>query len=519
MKKFHPVELTYPKCKIDYLLGGVMGDYLGATICVTEVFLLTIILLFGTYDDHIILFAEFEALMGKAADGTSVSILIESLLLSDALFSLAKFIVVVTFTHVWCSNVGLPPVFVRKVVKEKGSTDEIQITLVTDKEATQKDGNTLEAVLNDENHDFTEKYDAVRNYIDSLAKPVGSLGTLEDWASRVAALQNRVMPQADNVACLVFAASHGVAADVKDGGMNCSAFPSSVTEKVVIGLDNGLAGASALSKCNNVDLRVIDVGLATDLDWSAGVVRSSENKMIGGTKNFCKENAMTGDQVEKSMLDGRRETSRAIDDLGATTIVFGEVGIGNTTTSAALLACLTGKDPTELCGSGASTTRDGVNTEVLKKKVLIVKEAIQHHGTMKGQPHKALKAVGGLEIAAIVGGILESTERNVAVIVDGFICTTAAMIACQINPTTSRALLFATESTEKGQTIALQEITKIALANGFPPPESPALCMKLRMGEGTGALAAVPLLRSACAMLSMGTLEEVLSLNSNGPSC
>ena len=495
-----------------------MGDYLGATICATEVLLLTIILLFGTYDDHIIVLAEFQSLMGKVADATSMSTLIESLLLSDALFSLAKFIVVVKFTHVWCSNVGLPPVFVRKIVKEKGSTEEIQITLVTEKEATEKDENTLEAFLNDVNHDFTEKYDEVRNYIDSLAKPVGSLGTLEDWASRVAALQKRVMPQADNVACLVFAASHGVAADVKDGGMNCSAYPSSVTEKVVIGLDNGLAGASVLSKCNNVDLRVIDVGLATDLDQSE-VVRSSENKMMGGTKNFCNGNAMTGDQVEKCMLDGRRETSRAIDDLGATIIVFGEVGIGNTTTSAALLACLTGKDPTELCGSGASTTRDGVNTEIVKKKVSIVKEAIQYHGTMKGQPHKALKAVGGAEIAAIVGGILESTERNAAVIVDGFICTTAAMIACQINPTTSRALLFATESTEKGQTIALQEIIKIALANGFPPPESPALCMKLRMGEGTGALAAVPLLRSACAVLSMGTLQEVLSLDSSGPSC
>jgi nicotinate-nucleotide--dimethylbenzimidazole phosphoribosyltransferase len=138
---------------------------------------------------------------------------------------------------------------------------------------------------------------------------------------------------------------------------------------------------------------------------------------------------------------------------------------------------------------------------------------------MKGQPYKALKSVGGSEIAAIVGGILEASERNVPVLIDGFICTTAAMIACQINPLATRALLLATESTERGQTIALDEIAKIALDNGLPPLESPALRMKLRMGEGTGALTAVPLLRSACSILSMGTLERVLSLEAEKTSC
>ena len=507
----------------DYLLGGVMGDYLGATICVTEVYLLTILLLFNKYDEHVRVWKEIGSLVAKAGAGnTSASLLMESLILSDALFSLAKFLVVIMFTYVWCRNVGLPPVLVPSIVAEERSTDEIQIALVSPRQDdTERSDNALEAFLNDEQHDFTERYDAVRDFLDSLAKPVGSLGTLEDWASRLAALQKRMKPQVENVACLIFAADHGVAKDVKDGGMSCSAYPSSVSEKVAIGLDNGLAGASVLSKYNNVSLRVIDVGLATDSEWSGEIVRSAENKVIGGTKNFCKGNAMTSEQVEHCILAGRSETGKAIDELGCNVVLFGEVGIGNTTTSATLISALTGKDAEELCGSGASISRDGINAEVVKKKVSIVKEAMKYHGasSMNGQPYKSLKAVGGAEIAAITGGILEATERSVPVLIDGFICTTAAMIACHINPIASRAILFATESTEKGQTIALEEIAKIALANGFPAPEAPALRMKLRMGEGTGALTAVPLLRSACGILSMGTLQQVLSLGTSEPSC
>ena len=501
-----------------------MGDYLGATICVTEVYLLTIILLMGMCDQHLQVWTALRMFLSDMTAGkiTSTTMLIQEFGKSPELFSLAKFVAVVTFTSLWCRNVGLPPVFVRKTVAENGPSDDIQIALVTSgKEGEEEGENTLEAYLNDEKHDFTQRYDAIRNYLDSLAKPVGSLGTLEDWASRLAALQKQQKPKVDNMACLIFAADHGVAKDVKDGGMNCSAYPSSVTEKVVIGLDNELAGASVLAACNNVDLRVIDVGLVSEIEWAGKIVQASDRKIVGGTDNFCTGNAMTSEQVEQCILSGRIETGKTIDEMSCNVILFGEVGIGNTTTSATLIAALTGKDPAELCGSGASTSRDGVNVEIVKKKVSILKEALKYHGpsSMKGQPYKALKAVGGAEIAAIAGGILEATERNVPVLIDGFICTTAAMIACQINPTASRAVLFATESTERGQTVALEEITKIAVENGFPAPEGPALRMKLRMGEGTGALTAAPLLKSACAVLSMGTLEQVLSLGSNEPSC
>eukprot|EP00804_Cyclotella_cryptica_P029254 CCRYP_011679-RC/>CCRYP_011679-RC protein AED:0.03 eAED:0.03 QI:164/0.83/0.85/1/0.16/0/7/2937/696 len=503
----------------DYLLGGVMGDYLGATICVTEVYLLTIILLFNKLEDHLILFEEIVSVFSEVTTGdTSASGLMKSLMQSDSVFSLLKAVSVVLFTHVWCRNVGHSPVFVRKAVSEREPTDEIQISLVGPVAGDDTNvSNALEAFLADKNNNFSQRFNAVREYLDSLAKPVGSLGTLEDWASRLASIQRSITPKADRVACILFAADHGVAKDIADGGMSCSAYPASVSKKIVLGLDKGLAGACVLAKCNDVDLRVIDVGLADGLskcEWTGKIARSSKSKIIGGTKNFCTSNALSSEEVDQCIRAGKMETAKTIDELGCDVVVFGEVGIGNTTTSATLISCLTGKNPSDLCGSGASTSRDGVNEDIVTKKISIVEEAIKYHGAskLKGQPYKALKAVGGAEIAAIVGGMLEASERNVVVLVDGFICSTAAMIACLINPMVSRGLLFATESTEKGQAVALEEIAKIALANSIPPPEGPALRMKLRMGEGTGGLSAVPLARTACATLSIGTLEEVLNL-------
>ena len=152
---------------------------------------------------------------------------------------------------------------------------------------------------------------------------------------------------------------------------------------------------------------------------------------------------------------------------------------------------------------------------MIAKKVSIIKEAMQYHGasSLTGSPRKALEAVGGAEIAAMVGGMLEASERDIPILVDGFIVTTAAMIACQMDPSVTRVLLFATQSTEKGQAIALDVIGKIASANDMPAPAKPALNMNLRMGEATGCLLAVPMAKSACAIVKdLATLNEVLGL-------
>lgn len=380
---------------------------------------------------------------------------------------------------------------------------------------------SLSSALLYPDHDFSYRYDAVRSYLDSLAKPVGSLGTLEDYGARIAALQRVVTPTIDNAICLIFAGDHGVAKDISEGGRNCSSYPQAVSRKVIEGLDKGIAGASVLAKQNNVKLRVIDIGLADDhsgenAEWSGFNVRASEYRIRGGSKNFCVSNAMTLSEVEQCISAGRDETAKFIDEVKADIVLFGEVGIGNTTSASALLAALTGMDVKSVVGVGAPTTRDGINDDAEKKKIAIIEEAFRYHKLSEvfiGKPLLALQKFGGVEIAAMVGGVLECSDRDVPILVDGFIVTTAVLFACQIDPTVTRLLLFATQSTEKGQAIALMEIDEIARLNNIPALVTPALNMHLRMGESTGALLAIPLIRSACAIVSeLATLDELLGI-------
>eukprot|EP00521_Asterionellopsis_glacialis_P010889 CAMPEP_0195305254 /NCGR_PEP_ID=MMETSP0707-20130614/35958_1 /TAXON_ID=33640 /ORGANISM="Asterionellopsis glacialis, Strain CCMP134" /LENGTH=286 /DNA_ID=CAMNT_0040369319 /DNA_START=50 /DNA_END=907 /DNA_ORIENTATION=- len=282
-----------------------------------------------------------------------------------------------------------------------------------------------------------------------------------------------------------------------------------------------MAGASVLASANDVSLHVFDVGLATDYGntfGSSNVVSVSEYKVIGGTQNFCKGPAMSKEQVDGCILAGRKETNRIIQELKTEVLVFGEVGIGNTTTSSALIAAITDKAIDSLCGFGATTDRDGDAT-IISRKIEIVKKAMSCHKTsnMVDNPTLALQNVGGTEIAAMVGGIIQASDQNIPVLVDGLIVTTAAMIAVLIEPRVCRILFFATKSTEQGQLLAMEKIQNIAKRHKFPTsPEEPALNMNLRMGEGTGALLAVPLLRSAVAIVSeMATLNDVLSLKMN----
>lgn len=347
----------------------------------------------------------------------------------------------------------------------------------------------------------------------------------------MACLQESPTPTANAAACLIFAADHGVAKDISEGGRNCSAYPQLVSRKVLEALDHGIAGASVLARCNDVTLRVIDVGLADnpgplDYDWSGKTVRLAVSTIKGGTNNFCTGNALTDEQVHMCIEVGRDETLSLMNEMDRSktttnVIMFGEVGIGNTTTASALIAALTGVDVATVCGSGASVTRDGINQEIVKRKIDIIQEALtfHHHNTtsydtsLLNNPMRALSAVGGAEICSIVGGMLESSKHNVAILVDGFIVTTAAMIACMIDPMVCRLLLFATKSTEKGQLIAIKTINEIATANSIPVPTRPALDMGLRMGEASGCITSVPLLRSACATISsLATLNDVMCL-------
>ena len=513
----------------EYFLAGVMGDYLGATICVTEIYLLTLLALMPHVESHTSFALEVASISVTFVQGNvTFQEVMTEVMNDERKIALVRFLAVGLLTIIWCSSVGHPPwVFVTKTVQEKGETNEAQTVLSQDNDNCEEEGgnsqaaSTLRDTLMDPKKDFKSRYDEVRLYLDSLAKPVGSLGTLEDWAARLAALQRSPKPKVNQAACLIFAADHGVARDEADGGANCSAYPQAVTRKILEALEHNMAGASVLAAQNDVFLRVVDVGVAGDvavMNGNGKVVIESEHKVHGGTRNFCNCSAMSEEEMDKCMLAGKQEVRRCIEEMATNVLIFGEVGIGNTTTSSALVAALTGEPVDTLCGSGASTTRDGHNPAIVDKKIAIVKEAMMHHGMgMTNNPTEALRNVGGAEIAAIVGGMLEASERDVAVLVDGFIVTTAAMVACCISPNVSRVLLFTTRSTERGQVIALRKIHSLAKEKDIPALSEPALDMNLRMGEGTGGLVATPMLRGAAAILSdLATLDAVMRIDEGG---
>lgn len=208
---------------------------------------------------------------------------------------------------------------------------------------------------------------------------------------------------------------------------------------------------------------------------------------------------------------GRDGCAKFVDSTSSNVVVLGEVGIGNTTVSSALIAALTKKPVEDLCDGGAFAQKN-MDEAAVAKKVSIVKRAIETHSRFTGDASTVLARLGGAEVAAMVGAMLEATEQNVAVLVDGFICTTAAMVAACISPDVCRVLFLSTRSAEPGHVAAVEKIQEIAAANDIPAPNSPALSMGLRMGEGTGALLAIPILKSAAAILSdMATIQEILS--------
>lgn len=514
----------------EYILGGVMGDYLGATICVTELVVLTLIFLQDSIRDASTRLQEF-VLTGKLPEDFPDWIALQE---DEGVAALGRFLVVVTFTLLWCATVGHPSVLVRDIAIRNAEKDDGEIRIGLAK-ATNKDKPELQ--INQLTKEaFLEHYNKSRHYIDTLAKPQGSLGGLEDWAARISALQGlsasaQANPSVENVQCIIFAADHGMAASPDKGGEGCSAFPQAVTRSILEGLERGVAGASVFCKVNNVPLRVIDVGVCGEpIGDGSGVVTTSEHKLSHGTCNACTKSAMTLEQTKAMIQEGRMAVQQAV-MAGAKLIALGEVGIGNTTASSCLLAALCDCDVAAVCDGGATVGRT-VDPAVVKKKIYIVQKALKQHklnstksfmppsltsrtgsdkATSSDKAMHALTKVGGAELAALVGAMMEACQVNIPVIVDGFIVTVAAMVACQLDPRISGVLLFATQSAEKGYQVAIQTIEAIANSQGLPF-SPPALSMGLRMGEATGALLAVPLARSACAMVSdMATIMEILN--------
>lgn len=314
-----------------------------------------------------------------------------------------------------------------------------------------------------------------------LTKPPGSLGRLETLAIKLATLQATDHPSATNAAIVLFAGDHGVTAQ------GISAYPSAVTVEMLRNFAAGGAAIAVLARALGVPLTVIDAGTLAP-EPMAGIVVDKPRR---GTRDFTIEPAMTRAELGAALAAGRR----AVEAAGTRDVLlFGEMGIGNTTSAAAIACALLSRSPSELAGAGTGLDPDGV-----ARKVAVIEKAIASHGL--GTSSDALEvcaAVGGLEIAALTGATVAAAQRRTPVLVDGFIVTVAALAAMRINPSVTPWLLYAHRSAERGHTAVLDALDA-----------HPILDLGLRLGEGSGAAAALAILRLACELHNrMATFEE-----------
>ncbi|TDR87307.1 nicotinate-nucleotide--dimethylbenzimidazole phosphoribosyltransferase [Enterovirga rhinocerotis] len=324
----------------------------------------------------------------------------------------------------------------------------------------------------------------LRAAVDGKAKPPGSLGRLEDLAVRLGTIRNTEAPRADKAVLLLFAGDHGLCEE------GVSAYPSAVTAAMVATLLAGRAAASVFARSVGAEIRVVDAGVTADLSDHAGLVHA---KVRSGTRNAAREAALTPAEVGEALERGAAEAARAVGD-GADVVLIGEMGIGNTAAAALLMHRLL-PAPLERCiGLGAGHDEAGI----ARKRDALARAAARTGAT---ETFEVLAEFGGLEILMMAGAALGAAAARRPVVVDGFIATVAALVAVRIRPEARDSLIFAHRSAEAGHALLLETLGA-----------SPLLDLGLRLGEGTGGLLALPLLRAAAAMLSdMATLEEVLA--------
>ncbi|BBP57873.1 nicotinate-nucleotide--dimethylbenzimidazole phosphoribosyltransferase [Pseudomonas sp. St316] len=316
-----------------------------------------------------------------------------------------------------------------------------------------------------------------------LTKPAGSLGRLESVAVQLAGLQGQVKPSLDRLWIAIFAGDHGVVAE------GVSAFPQEVTGQMLLNFVSGGAAISVLARQLGASLEVIDLGtVAPSLDLP-GV----RHLNVGpGTANFLQGPAMTASQGEQALQAGRDSVARAVAS-GAQLFIGGEMGIGNTTAASALACALLDCPVAQLVGPGTGLDAAGVS-----RKAQVIERALTLHSAERNDPLQTLFNLGGFEIAALVGAYLASAQQGVAVLVDGFICSVAALVAVQLNPACRPWLLFGHRGAEPGHRHVLETLNA-----------EPLLDLGLRLGEGSGAALAVPLLRLACDLHGqMATFAE-----------
>jgi len=307
-----------------------------------------------------------------------------------------------------------------------------------------------------------------------LTKPPGALGVLEDLAVQLAAMQGNIHPQLQQLHIIVFAADHGIAEE------GVSAFPQSVTVEMIRNFSHGGAAISVLAREHGATLKVINMGTVTTPEPLEGVTDISIGR---GTANFLQQPAMDSRQLSAALNAGKQATEHAHQEQ-AEIVIAGDMGIGNTT-SATALACALLKLPAErLTGPGTGLDQSGVN-----HKIEIIDRALAYHHDHLDQPMEVLRRLGGFEIAGMVGCYIACAQMGIPALVDGFIASSAALVAVRIQPSVIDWLIFAHASAEPGHAQIIQALQA-----------KPVLDLSMRLGEGSGAAIAMPLLRTACLL-------------------
>lgn len=318
--------------------------------------------------------------------------------------------------------------------------------------------------------------------IDFKTKPLGALGTLEKLALQIGTLQNTLSPTLQNPTIVVFAGDHGIA---KEG---VSAYPQEVTFQMVMNFLQGGAAINVFSKQNNINLKVVDAGVNFDFEPNEYLINA---KIDFGTKSFLQEKAMTEFQLQQC-FDKGKEIVNTISENGCNIIGFGEMGIGNTSSATMLMSYLCNL-PIEKCvGRG---TR--LNDVQLENKIAVLKKAEAFHGEIN-HPKEVLKTFGGFEIAQMCGAMLTAFEKNMLIMVDGFIATNAFLVAYKNNPSIIDNAIFCNLSDEYGHLNLLNYLNVDTI-----------LKLNMRLGEGTGCAVAYPVIKSAVAFLNdMASFES-----------
>jgi nicotinate-nucleotide--dimethylbenzimidazole phosphoribosyltransferase len=317
-----------------------------------------------------------------------------------------------------------------------------------------------------------------RARLNTLTKPLGSLGQLEDLAAQLVAIYQQDHVPSLSKAVYVFAADHGVTAE------GVSAYPSAVTYQMVLNFLAGGAAVSVIARSQGVALHVVDVGVDADFNDVAGLLH---HKVRRGTRNMLREAAMTDEELAGALKVGARLAEEAV-AAGHSLLAIGEMGIGNTTSASAITCALMGTAAQHATGRGT-----GLDDAAHAHKVAVVEAALRLHfvSNVSPVPLEVLRCVGGLEIAAMTGMILAAAGKHIAIVMDGFISTVAAVVAVALEPKVRGYLIAGHRSQEPGHRLLLDYLQL-----------TPVLDLRLRLGEGSGAVLVMPILGSAMALYS-----------------